>query len=100
MELRSYNVEKVWRDVVIVRFGNELGVNKDALSAYEDDIRDMVCQLDRKEGKAREFFIRSDGESWTPYMQIIEMLLLLGAKLGCIEIEGKLTPTTNIKILI
>lgn len=100
MELRSFNVEKVWRDVVKVRFGNNIGVDKDALSAYEDDIRDMVHQLDRKEGKAREFFIRSDGESWTPYMQIIEMLLLLGAKLGYVEIEGELNSTTNIKILI
>lgn len=100
MELRSFNVERVWRECVKIRIKNELGVNHEALSAHADDIRSMVSQLALKEGKARMFITRTDGEQWTPYMQIVEMLLLLGAKIGIVELDGELNPQTNVKILV
>ena len=98
MELRSFNVERVYREVVKVRIGNEIGVDKDALSKWENDIYEMLQQLDLTTGKARQFNKRSDGEVWTPYMQIVEMLLLLGNKIGCVKFSGELNPQTLITI--
>ena len=98
MELRSYNVERVWREVVKVRLGNEIGVDHPALESWKADIRDMLGQLDRTDGPARMFNKRSDGETWTPYMQIVEMLLLLGRRIGCVKFSGDLNLQTQIKI--
>jgi hypothetical protein len=100
MELRSFNVERVWREVVKVRIGDAIGVDHDALHQHTDDIKDMLSQLSQTEGVARTFNKRSDGETWTPYMQIVEMLLLLGSKVGCVRIKGDLNPQTPIKIVL
>lgn len=43
---------------------------------------------------------RKDGETWTPYLQIVEMLLLMGYKLGLVEFEAPLKENTLIKIKI
>lgn len=100
MELRSFNVERVWREVVKVRIGNEIGVDHTALSKWETDIYEMLQQLSLTTGKAREFNKRADGEMWTPYMQIVEMLLLLGRKIGRVKFSGDLNPQTLIKIVL
>lgn len=100
MELRSYNVEKVWSEVVTIRIGDGIGIRRDSLALHTEDIRDMISQLPYKRNMAMYFNTRIDGETWTPYMQIVEMLLLLGAKLGFVQYKGKLSARTIITITI
>lgn len=107
MELRSYNVERIYLECVKCRVKDELGTDKEALQKRKQDIYDMVSQID--------WFVspviggapiygkvlwgcnqRLDGEIWTIYLQIIEMLILLGKAIGCIEFEGKLGKNTTI----
>lgn len=97
MELRSFNVKRIYAECVICRIGTDLGVRQDALKNNREDITDMVNQL--------EFYPdvmdcqgfkplpmcnkRADGETWTPYLQIVEMLILLGVKIGILKLEGE-----------
>ena len=100
MELRSYNVEKIWNEVVIARIGSDIGVRAEPLKTHTEDIKDMLRQLAYKKNMAMYFNTRSDGEVWTPYMQIVEMLLLLGSRLGYVKIHGKLSAKATIEILL
>lgn len=99
MELRSYNVERVYKDCVKCRIGNDIGVNKSELLLHKVEIKSMVEQIARSNGKTILSManLRTDGETWTPYLQIVEMLILLGAKIGIISFEGQLNETTIIK---
>lgn len=45
MELRSFNVERIWRSVVKCVIGEELGVNKENLIAHKKDIESMIDQI-------------------------------------------------------
>ena len=99
MELRSYNVERVYKDCVKCRIGNDIGVNKPELLLQEEEIKNMVKQIARSNGKTILSManLRTDGETWNPYLQIVEMLILLGAKIGIISFEGQLNENTIIE---
>ena len=99
MELRSYNVERVYKDCVKCRIGNDIGVNKPELLLHEAEIKNMVKQIARSNGKTILSManLRTDGETWTPYLQIVEMLILLGDKIGIISFEGQLNENTIIE---
>lgn len=101
MELRSYNVEKVWMDTVKCVIQEDLGVDKVSLEANRLNIRDMLSQVQTVKGYAHLCACnkRKDGETWTPYLQIVEMLIRLGAKLGYVKYTGRLKAETLIKIL-
>ena len=98
MELRSYNVERVYKDCVKCRIGNDIGVNKSELLLREEEIKSMIKQIARSNGKTILSManLRIDGETWTPYLQIVEMLILLGAKIGSLSFEGQLNENTII----
>ena len=99
MELRSYNVERIYKEVVTCRIGDNIGVRKDVLEKYKGDIKDMLLQLKSFKLGITLLYrcsIRTDGEMWTPYLQIVEMLILLGEKIGMVSIKGKLWRGTSI----
>lgn len=98
MELRSFNVEKIWKAVVKCVIGEDMGVNKKELVSHETDIDSMVDQIDMDE-ECCPFAAcnkRKDGETWTPYLQIVEMLIRLGKKVGAVEYDGFLSEDTMI----
>lgn len=96
MELRSYNVERIYKACVKFRLGNELGIDKEVFFTYVDDIIDMCKQISWSKNKTvlQVANRRNDGEVWTPYLQIVEMLVLLGARVGIIKFEGLLKEDT------
>ena len=99
MELRSFNVERIWQSVVKCVIGEELGVNKENLIAHKKDIESMIDQIDMDdEGNCPLLKCnrRKDGETWTPYLQIVEMLIRMGRKIGVITYEGSLTRFTSV----
>ena len=98
MELRSYNVERVYKDCVKCHIGNDIGVNKSELRLREEDIKSMIRQIARSNGRTILSManLRTDGETWTPYLQIVEMLILLGSKIGVLSFEGQLNENTII----
>lgn len=100
MELRSYNVEKIYSTSVICRVGDELGVKKNFFD-HTSDIREMLLQIKTENGKVHLCACnkREDGEIWTPYLQIVEMLILMGKRIGCVQFNEKLKPETLITIL-
>ena len=102
MELRSYNVERVYKDCVKFRIGNDLGVNKPELLLREAEIKSMIKQIARSNGKTILSManLRTDGETWTPYLQIVEMLIRMGRKMGVVEYEGRLSVDTIITIKV
>ena len=89
MELRSYNVERVYKDCVKCRIGDSIGVDKEQLERHKEDIKSMCSQIAHYNGWTllAAANIRTDGEVWTPYMQIIEMLILLGVKIEVLRLE-------------
>jgi hypothetical protein len=83
-----------------VEIDGVIGVRK-TFWEQKENIKSMLSQISEKNG---EFIlslghVRKDGEQWTPYLQIIKMLILMGEKLGLVSYEGKLEPTTKIKLL-
>lgn len=102
MELRSYNVERVYQDCVICSIGENLGVRKFPLTVHKEDIVDMLRQIETKKGMTtfQTCNLRKDGETWTPYLQIVEMLIRLGKKIGAVEYEGTLSVDTIITIKV
>lgn len=102
MELRSYNVERIYSESVRCRINEELAVDKDKLSASSDDVKDMLLQIKNIDGYVPLCLCntRIDGELWTPYLQIVEMIIRMGKKLGYVYYEGPLKPQTLVRILI
>lgn len=101
IELRSYNVERIWHETAICTIGNEVGVHRKELDKHTPAIRDMVSQIETdKDGNVPLMFCnhRKDGELWTPYLQIVEMLIRLGKTIGCVSWEGNLNSETIIHI--
>ena len=45
MELRSYNVERVYKDCVKCRIGDSIGVDKEQLERHKEDIKSMCSQI-------------------------------------------------------
>ena len=84
MELRTYNVTKVYFRCVRVTIGDEIGVNKDKVQEHLVDIKSMVEQLP-KGVPMKECHIRTDGEQWTPYLQVVTMIVLLGIHIGVLK---------------
>ena len=100
MELRSFNVEKIYSETVKCIIKDELAVDVTKLKRNKKHIKSMVEQIKFNEGQAYlcACNLRTDGEYWTPYLQIVEMLIRIGKKIGCLEYEGKLTETTIIRL--
>ena len=101
MELRSYNVERVYAECVKCRIGDEIGINSEALKNNEGNIRSMLSQVYTLDGTAPLALChtRTDGEVWTPYLQIVEMIILLGEKIGGVSFTRPLNETTQIRFL-
>lgn len=102
MELRSYNVEKVYMESVKCILGEKLCINKDSFEQNIPVIKDMLSQIKTENGYAHFCACnrRTDDEIWTPYLQIVEMLIRMGAKIGCVQYEGELKPETLLRIKI
>lgn len=100
MELRSYNVERVYKESVKCVLGGEIGINKDEFEKNIPNIEDMLSQIKTENGYVHFCACnrRTDDEIWTPYLQIVEMLIRMGAKIGCVKYEGELKPETLIRI--
>jgi len=97
MELRSYNVENIYKECVICTIKDSIGVNKEKILQHTEDIRSMLQQLPEYR-TLNLCHIRTDGEVWTPYLQIVKMLILLGEKIGVVSFVPPLVETTLIKI--
>ena len=99
MELRSYNVERIYKESVKFRVGTELGIEKTVFIENIPHIKSMLSQIATNNGEAHLCVCnrRKDGEIWTPYLQIVEMLVLMGKKIGCVEFERPLKEDTLIK---
>lgn len=99
MELRSFNVERVWSSVVKCVIGDEIGVDKNKLAEHKKDIESMIDQI-AMDNDGNCLLIncnkRKDGETWTPYLQIVEMLIKMGRRIGVITYKGSLTKFTTI----
>ena len=102
MELRSFNVERIYKESVKCVIGEDLGIDKVKLHENIPYIKDMLSQILTYDGYAFLLGcnIRKDYEIWTPYLQIVEMLIRMGARIGCVEYKGKLVATSLIKITI
>lgn len=102
MELRSYNVEAIYLESVKCIIGEDLGIDKDKFRLNVPHIIDMISQIKTEDGYVHLCACnrRKDDEIWTPYLQIVEMLIRMGAKIGCVKYTGKLKPGTLIKITI
>lgn len=97
MELRTYNVERVYSECVKCCINDELGVDKVKLEENRENIISMLQQLPEKDMLCRLHF-RNDGETWTRYLQIIKMIVLLGEKIGMVSFEKPLNEFTRITI--
>lgn len=102
MELRSYNVEAIYLESVKCIIEEDLGIDKDKFRLNAPHIIDMISQIKTEDGYVHLCACnrRKDDEIWTPYLQIVEMLIRMGAKIGCVKYTGKLKPETLIKITI
>lgn len=101
MELRSFNVERIYKDSVKCRIGEDLGIHGDVFYKNASEIKSMLSQIKTVDGYAHLCSCnqRKDGEIWTPYLQIVEMLIRMGAKIGYVKYEGELKPETLIQII-
>lgn len=102
MELRSFNVERIYKESVKCVIGEDLGINKNKFTENVPAIKEMLSQIKTVDGFAHLCACnrRTDDEIWTPYLQIVEMLIRMGAKIGCVKYMGKLKPETLIKIVL
>lgn len=101
MELRSFNVERIYKESVKCVIGEDLGIDKDKFNENVPAIKEMLSQIKTINGCAHLCACnrRTDDEIWTPYLQIVEMLIRMGARIGCVEYTGKLRPESLIKIV-
>lgn len=101
MELRSFNVERIYKESVKCVIGEDLGIDKNKFNENVPAIKEMLSQIKTINGCAHLCACnrRTDDEIWTPYLQIVEMLIRMGARIGCVEYTGKLRPESLIKIV-
>ena len=102
MELRSFNVERIYKESVKCIIGEDLGIDKTKFNENVPAIKEMLSQIRTSNGYAYLCACnrRTDDEIWTPYLQIVEMLIRMGAKIGCVKYTGKLKPESLIKIVL
>ena len=102
MELRSFNVERIYKESVKCVIGEDLGIDKDKFTENVPAIKDMLSQIKTTDGCVHLCACNrwTDDEIWTPYLQIVEMLIRMGAKIGCVKYTGKLKPESLIKIVL
>ena len=102
MELRSFNVERIYKESVKCIIGEDLGIDKTKFNENVPAIKEMLSQIKTTDGYAHLCACnkRTDDEIWTPYLQIVEMLIRMGAKIGCVKYKGKLKPESLIKIVL
>lgn len=102
MELRSFNVERVYKESVKCIIGEDLGIDRTKFNENAPVIKEMLSQIKTTNGYAHLCACnrRKDDEIWTPYLQIVEMLIRMGAKIGCVKYTGKLKPESLIKIVL
>lgn len=85
MELRSYNVEKVFVECLVSEDTVNPQFDEEKISSRKNDIVSMLEQLE----PAKEMSLmlhRKDEEVWTRSLQIIKMLLTLGEAIGYLKI--------------
>lgn len=99
MELRSFNVERVYGETVRCVIDEEVGTDKYMLEKNTPAIKEMISQIATVDGCAHLCACnrRKDGEIWTPYLQIVEMLIRMGARIGCVTYEGNLRADTLVR---
>lgn len=102
MELRSFNVERIYKESVKCIISEDLGIDRTKFNENVPAIKEMLSQIKTTDGYAHLCACnrRTDGEVWTPYLQIVEMLIRMGAKIGCVKYMGKLKPESLIKIVL
>lgn len=102
LELRSFNVERIYKESVKCVIAENLGIDKSKFFKNIPAIKEMLSQIKTVDGYAHLCACnrRTDDEIWTPYLQIVEMLIRMGAKIGCVKYIGKLKPESLIKIEI
>ena len=102
MELRSFNVERIYNESVKCTIGEQLGIDKEKFEENTPAIKEMLSQIKTVKGFAHLCACnrRKDDEIWTPYLQIVEMLIRMGARIGCVKYSGRLKEDTLIKIVV
>lgn len=102
MELRSFNVERIYKESVKCVIGEDLGIDKDKFTKNIPAIKEMLSQIKTMDGCILlcACNMRKDGEIWTPYLQIVEMLIRMGARIGCVKYTGELKPESLIEIVL
>ena len=95
-------MERIYKESVKCVIGEDLGINKDKFNENVPAIKEMLSQIKTINGCAHLCACnrRTDDEIWTPYLQIVEMLIRMGARIGCVEYTGKLRPESLIKIVV
>lgn len=94
-------MERIYKESVKCVIGEDLGIDKDKFNENVPAIKEMLSQIKTINGCAHLCACnrRTDDEIWTPYLQIVEMLIRMGARIGCVEYTGKLRPESLIKIV-
>lgn len=100
MELRSFNVERVYKECVTCKVGSSVGVRPEVLKERKAEIVDMLDQIEfaTEQQQLRFCNVRKDGEVWTQYLQPVEMLMLLGRTIGRVAFSGPINPRTLIHL--
>jgi hypothetical protein len=96
MELRTFNVQRVYFYCVKCTIGDSIGVNHLKIEENRENIKSMVAQLPKNQ-PLNKCHIREDGEQWTPYVQVVMMLVLLGIHIGVLKGVTPLLETTIIE---
>lgn len=101
MELRSFNVERIYRESVKCVIGEDLGIDKNKFAENVPATKEMLSQIKTVDGYTHlcAYNRRTDDGIWTPYLLLVKMLIRMDAKIGCVKYTGKLKPETLIKIL-
>lgn len=92
----------IYKECVKCCIGEEIGINKELFEQHKEDIKSMCSQLGNYNGWTllAAANVRVDGEIWTPYLQIVEMLIRMGKRIGAVEYEGRLNADTIITIKV
>lgn len=97
-------MERIWKDSVKCIVQNTLGIDKEKFFQHKQDIEDMLSQIEVDETGVTLVALanhRKDGETWTPYLQIVEMLLRMGHRMGFVELlDGGFQSKNKIKIIL
>lgn len=52
MELRSTNVQRIWKETVLCVIGEDLGINKQKFEENKSNIKSMLSQIKTEDGYA------------------------------------------------